>query len=180
MKTVLIIHGFGGHAGIHWQQWLSNQLEAQGHKVLMPDMPEPDHPDRKVWLEATRQTLAGVNLGQLTIVGHSLGVVTALDFIEQADSQVNRLLSVAGFAKDYGSEEIGYFLSERIIDFESVKDKLRWAAVIYGDNDPRVPQAALKYLADSLGVQPVIVPNGGHLNSEAGFTEFPRLVELLR
>ena len=143
-------------------------------------MPTPDHPDRKAWLETTRQTLAGVNLGQLTIVGHSLGVVTALDFIEQADSQVNRLLSAAGFAKDYGAETTGYFLNERIIDFESVHDKLRWAAVIYGDNDPYVPQAALKYLADSLGVQPVVVPNGGHLNSEAGFTEFPRLVELLR
>jgi predicted alpha/beta hydrolase family esterase len=180
MKTVLIIHGISGHAGIHWQQWLHDELEEQGHKVLMPDMPEPDHPDRKTWLEEIKQTLNEVNLGQLSIVGHSLGATTALDFIEQSSSPVNRLLSVAGFAKDYGAELNSYFLNEKSIDFKSVRDKLRWTAVVYGDNDPYVPQTALKYMADSLGVQPVIVPNGGHLNSEAGFTKFPQLLEMLR
>jgi predicted alpha/beta hydrolase family esterase len=180
MKTVLIIHGIGGHAGIHWQQWLHDQLVAQGHQVLMPDLPEPDHPDRKTWLAEIKKTLNGVNLGQLTIVSHSLGAVTALDFIEQASGQINRLLSVAGFAKDYGAEMNSYFLSERLIDFENVTEKLRWAAVIYSDKDPYVPQAALRYMADSLGVQPIIIPGGGHLNSDAGFTEFPQLLEMLQ
>lgn len=180
MKTVLIIHGVGGHAGIHWQQWLHDQLEGQGHKVLMPNMPEPDHPDRKTWLEEVKAALNEVNLSQLTIVGHSLGVTTALDFIEQANNRVNRLLSVAGFAKDYGAEMNGYFLQEKLVDFEKVRNNLRWAAVIYGDNDPYVPQAELKYVADSLGVQPVIVHDGGHLNSETGFTEFQQLLEMLK
>jgi len=180
MKTVLIIHGLGGHAGIHWQQWLHDELEGQGHKVLMPDMPEPDHPDRNAWLETIKTALQGVNLGQLTIVGHSLGATAALDFIEQAGGQTNRLLAVAGFARDYGAKINSYFLSERLVDFESVREKLRWAAAIYGDNDPYVPQAELKYVADSLGVRPVIIPDGGHLNSEAGFTEFPQLIEMLR
>ncbi|HEY5152486.1 MAG TPA: alpha/beta fold hydrolase [Candidatus Saccharimonadales bacterium] len=180
MKTVLIIHGIGGRAGIHWQQWLHNQLEEQGYKVLMPGLPEPDHPDRKTWLAAIKQTVAGVNLGQLTIVGHSLGATTALDFIEQADGKVNRLLSVSGFAQDYGVAINSYFLSEKPIDFKKVGDKLRWAAVVYGDNDPYVPQDALKYVADSLGVQPLVIPDGGHLNTEAGFTEFPQLIEMLQ
>jgi hypothetical protein len=180
MKTVLIIHGIGGHAGIHWQQWLHDELEEQGHKVLMPNLPEPDHPDRQTWLDEIKKTLNGVNLGQLTIVGHSLGVTTALDFIEGASSQVNRLLSVSGFAEDYGAELNSYFLSEKSIDFEKVRHKLRWAAVVYGDNDPYVTQSALKYVADSLGVQPVIIAGGGHLNSEAGFTEFPKLIEMLK
>ncbi len=180
MQTVLIIHGLGGHVGIHWQQWLHDELEGQGHKILMPEMPGPEHPDRQTWLETVKTTVEGVNLGQLTIVGHSLGATAALDFIEQADGQVNRFLSVAGFARDYGAGLNSYFLGERLIDFESVRQKLRWAAVIYGDNDPYVPQAELKYVADALGVQPVIIPDGGHLNSEAGFTEFPQLIEMLR
>jgi predicted alpha/beta hydrolase family esterase len=180
MKTVLIIHGIGGHAGIHWQQWLHDELLKQDNIVLMPEMPEPNHPDRKTWLAEIKKTLDGVNLGQLTIVGHSLGVTTALDFIEQADGQINRLLSVAGFAKDYGAELNSYFLRETSIDFEKVSSKLRWAAVIYGDNDPYVTPEALRYVADSLEVQPVIIPNGGHLNTEAGFTEFPKLIEMLQ
>jgi predicted alpha/beta hydrolase family esterase len=179
MKTALIIHGIGGHAGIHWQQWLHDELAKQDYKILLPDMPEPNHPDRQAWLETIKQTLSGVNLVQLTIIGHSLGVTAALDFIEQAGSEVNRLLSVAGFAEDYGAELNSYFLRAKVIDFEAVRHNLRWAAVVYGDNDPYVPQPTLKQLADSLGVQPVVIPNGGHLNGEAGFTEFPQLIAML-
>jgi predicted alpha/beta hydrolase family esterase len=180
MKTVLILHGIGGHAGIHWQQWLHDELLKQEYIVLMPDLPEPDHPDRKIWLAEIQKTLDGVNLGQLTIVGHSLGVAAALDFIEQAADQINRLLAVSGFAEDYGAELNSYFLREKSIDFKKVRHNLRWAAVVYGDDDPYVTQAALRYLADSLGVQPVIIPKGGHLNTESGFTEFPQLIEMLR
>jgi predicted alpha/beta hydrolase family esterase len=179
MKTVLIIHGIGGHAGIHWQQWLGNELAAQGYKVLMPDLPKPDHPDRKTWLEEVKKTLDGVDLNELILVGHSLGVTTALDFIEQASSQVDRLLSVAGFAKDYGADLNSYFLKEKPIDFKRVKDRLRWAVVVYGDDDPYVPQDALKYIADQLNVTPIIVPNGGHLNTEVGFTKFPQLIDII-
>jgi len=179
MKTALIVHGIGGHAGIHWQQWLHDELLKRDYIVVMPDLPEPDHPDRKTWLAEIQKTLDGVNLRQLTIIGHSLGVTTALDFISQADSQINRLLSVAGFAEDYGAELNSYFLRERSIDFEKVRTNLRWAAVVYGDNDPYVPQSALQHVAESLAVKPVIIPGGGHLNTEAGFSQFPALIEML-
>lgn len=180
MKTILIIHGIGGYAGIHWQRWLHDELEKQGYQVLMPDLPNADHPDRKTWLKEIRTLLAGVDLGQLVIVGHSLGVTTALDFIEQADSQIDGLVSVAGFATDYGAELNSYFLSQKSINFQKAKTNLRWVQAIYGDNDPYVPQEALRCVADSLGVQPIVIPNGGHLNTQAGFTKFPSLVELLK
>lgn len=179
MKTVLILHGIGGHAGIHWQQWLHDELEQREYTVLMPDMPQPDHPDRTTWLDKVKTSLSGVNLGQLTIIGHSLGVATALDFIEQTDGQVNRLLAVAGFAEDYGDTLNSYFLREKTIDFEKVRSKLRWAAVVYGDDDPYVPQRVLRRVADSLGVEPVILPKGGHLNTEAGFNQLPQLIGML-
>jgi len=180
MNTVLIIHGLSGHAGIHWQQWLHDELEGQDCKVLMPDMPEPDHPNRQTWLDEIKKTLKGVNLGQLTIVGHSLGTTTALDFIEQADGRINRLLSVAGFARDYGAAMNSYFLSQKSVDFDKVRDKIRWAAVVYGDDDPYVPQDELKFVADALAVRPLVIPGGGHLNTESGFTEFPQLIEMLK
>lgn len=179
MKTALIIHGIGGHAGIHWQQWLHDELQRQGYTVLMPDLPEPDHPDRQAWLKAITRVLQGVNLNDLTIVGHSLGVTTALDFLEQADSRVGELVSVSGFAENYGAELNEYFLAEKSIDFEKVKAHVNKTVVVYGDDDPYVTQDALRHVADSLGVEPVIIRKGGHLNTEAGFTEFPELAGLL-
>jgi predicted alpha/beta hydrolase family esterase len=71
-------------------------------------------------------------------------------------------------------------LSEKTINFETVKNKLKWAEVVYGDNDPYVTQSALKQVADGLNAQPTIIPDGGHLNTETGFTKFPLLIDILK
>ncbi len=179
MKTVLIVHGIGGRAGIHWQQWLSDNL-AEQYQVLMPDLPESDHPSRQEWLNLIQKTVVGVSPSDLIIVGHSLGVTTALDLIEQSDSYINGLISVSGFAQDYGSDLNSYFLKERSINFEIVRPQLNWSEVIYGDNDPYVNQEALNQVAESLGVDATIIHSGGHLNSEAGFTTFPLLLDVIK
>ena len=50
---------------------------------------------------------------------------------------------------------------------------------MYGDDDPYVPQANLRKLATDIGVKPIIVAKGGHLNSEAGYNTFPLLLETI-
>ena len=85
--TVLILHGIQGHAGIHWQQWLHNQLVAQGQNVLMPSLPDADHPDRKTWLKHVHEILQEVDTKQLVLVAHALGVASALDFAEQVGGE---------------------------------------------------------------------------------------------
>ena len=177
--TFLIIHGIGGHAGIHWQQWLKQQLELQGHKVLMPDMPNSDHPDRQEWLDTVIAVTKKQSINELVLVGHSLGVTTVLDFIEWSNAPVAGLVSVSGFASDYCADLNSYFLQEKTIDFDKVLRDISKAVVIYSDNDPYVTQDALKEVADKLKVSPIIVNSGGHLNSDAGLNEFPLLLKLL-
>lgn len=180
MKTVLIIHGIGGHAGIHWQQWLSDELMKRDCTVLMPDLPNSDRPDRKEWLAEIKKIIADVDQGELIIIAHSLGVTSALDFLEQTEAKINGLISVSGFAEPYGAELNNYFLSEKHIDFQKIKAHVNWAAVLYGDDDPYVTQQALRYVADALSVEPIVVPGGGHLNTEAGYTTLPQLLEILK
>lgn len=176
MKTVLILHGIGGHAGIHWQQWLHDELQKQGFKVIMPNLSNSGHPSRKEWLAEIAQSVQGVDTKDLVIVGHSLGVTSALDFIEQSSTPIKALVSVSGFAIDYGLELNSYFLQEKSIDFSRVKPQLGKAVVFYADDDPYVTQEALKQLADELNVQAAIIHSGGHLNTERGYTEFPELL----
>jgi len=177
--TVLILHGIQGYAGIHWQKWLNDQLTAEGHKVMMPNLPNAEHPDRSEWLQAVKGVIANCDLSELVIVGHSLSVVTALDFIEQSPASIKALISVSGFSKDYNAELNSYFLKEKEINFEKAKKNLKKAIVIYGDNDPYVPQEILKLLADKLKVKPIIIKNGGHLNTDAGFTTLPVLLVVI-
>jgi predicted alpha/beta hydrolase family esterase len=101
---VLILHGIGGHAGIHWQQWLHDELEKVGCKVIMPDLPESDHPDRKAWLKAAGDSIEGLDPTSLIIVGHSLGVTTALDLIEIGNKVSRRITEPNLIATFYAKE----------------------------------------------------------------------------
>lgn len=174
---ILILHGIEGKAGDHWEQWLHNQLVAAGHTVIMPTLPQSDHPDREAWLAAIKQSLDGVAVSDLVIVGHSLGVPAALDFIETVSDKVKALISVSGFAYDYGSDLNNDYLSKKEIDFAKVHEHLGESFVFYSDNDPYVPQEVLHNLAEKLGVTAIVIPNGGHLNTSTGFTTFPALLE---
>lgn len=178
IMTILILHGIEGHAGIHWQQWLHDELRIQGYFVIMPNLPNSNHPDRKELLKFVRKIVSHIPKNEeIIIIGHSLGVTTALDYIEITKRKIKGLFSISRFSKDYGIELNSYFLKEKNINFIRVKKNLEKAVVIYADNDPYVPQNILKSLANNLNVDPLIISKGGHLNSEAGYTSFPLLLE---
>lgn len=177
---VLILHGIQSHAGEHWGRWLARELEKKKHTVDMPELPNSMHPDRFEWLAYVKDLLVEVSPKNLLMIGHSLGVVTALDFIEQSEKKVHGLISVSGFAEDYGADLNGYFMRQKELDFNAINDHLAKSFVLYGDNDPYVPQQTLENLSTLLDVTPKIIPNGGHLNTSAGYEEFPLLVELAK
>ncbi len=178
--TVLILHGVGGYAGIHWLQWMHDELVAESYTVIMPTLPNSDRPDRKQWLQVIKNAVKDVNISELIIVGHSLGVPAALDFIEQVGGKVKALISVSGFSDNYGSPINDFYMREKNIDFVKVKEHLEKSFVIYADDDPHVPQTSLQLLADSLGVEPIVIPHGGHFNSDTKFKkEFPLLLEII-
>lgn len=144
---------------------------------MMPDLSNPDHPDRTAWEVEVRALIADSDTSNLTVIAHSLGVTTALDYIESLSAPLHALISVSGFAFDYGAELNSYFLREHTIDLNKVRTNILHSAVFYGDDDPYVPQSALAALAEGLGVEPVVIPRGGHLNTDAGYTTFPALLD---
>src|ERR1017187_4541621 len=175
----LILHGIGGYGGIHWQQWLRDKLTSKGYNVFMPSLSESEHPDRHTWLEQTIQIVGNSPTENLIIIGNSLGVTTALDFIETLSSPIKALICVSGFSDDYGADFNSYFLREKVINFDKVRRNVRKCTVIYGDDDPYVTQEALSSLAQNLKVEATVIHNGGHLNTEAGFIQFPVLLHVI-
>lgn len=178
LMNILILHGIMGRAGENWSGWLADKLSEKGFNVAMPNLSKPNHPNRTEWLHEITNEMR--KLGDDTIiVAHSLGVTSALDFLEQHSGKIKGLVSVAGFADDYGLELNSYFMREKEIDFESVKNSVESLAVLYGDNDPYVPQSSLQNLAIELGAQSVVITGGGHLNEAAGYNTFPKLLDLV-
>jgi uncharacterized protein len=179
MKTVLILHGIQGYAGIYWQQWLHDSLIHKGYNVIMPSLPNPNDPDRGIWSITTYTLIQKVNPEDLIIVGHSLGVVTALDVIERRNEKIHMLISVAGFATDYGLPLNSYFLKVKDINFDQVRPLVDKKYVIYANDDPFVTNDALEQLAEGLAVRPIVIRNGGNFNTNSGFNTFPMLLSLI-
>lgn len=177
--TIAILHGLDGHAGMHWQQWLHDELVRLGYTVIMPTLPDSHHPSRTMWLDTLENLVKDTPREDLILVGHSLGVTTALDFIEKQKGDVRALVSASGLGKDYGAELNSYFMREREIDFVKVRQQVAKSFVFYGDDDPYVPQEILADLAVKLDVAPTIIPHGGHLNTDAGFATFPEILEVI-
>ncbi len=178
--TILILHGIDGYAGIHWQQWLHDSLEKMGNSVIMPTLPQADHPSRQVWLTTIEHVVNHIPTNELIIIAHSLGVASALDFIEISKTKVKALISVSGFAEDYGSPLNNYFMKGKKINFNKIKHNAEYFSVIYGDNDPFVPQQTLQKLSQQLQITPYIIHQGGHLNTDSGYSQFPLLLEIVK
>lgn len=176
----LIIHGIGGHAGIHWQGWLASELTKLGQEVIMPEMPEPNNPNRQEWLDKPMQVTEDTDFSKLVIIGHSLGVPAGLDLVLENNQVIAGLVSVSGFIDPYGAELNEDYLKQRNIDIVQAKSLISKKIVAYADNDPYVPQVELKKVANGFDVEPVIIPGGEHLNTDSGYTTFPELLNEIK
>jgi len=107
-----------GKSGDNWGQWLKDELVHRSYEVTMPRLSDADHPVRQKWLVEITQSMQSIE-GDTIIVAHSLGVTSALDYLEKAIHPIKGLVSVSGFADNYGLELNSYFLEEKAIDFET-------------------------------------------------------------
>jgi predicted alpha/beta hydrolase family esterase len=100
MKAVFV-HGYQGTAMGGWRPWLKRELEARGWSVSAPEMPTPDAPMVEEWV-ATIAREVGDSGKDCVLVGHSLGCIAILRYLERAKKQVGGAVFVAGFAGKLG------------------------------------------------------------------------------
>lgn len=179
-KRAVIVHGWAGTPEKHWFPWLKAELERAGWQVSVPAMPDTKHPEFSAWKECLEETV-GAPDGELYLVGHSLGVMTILRYLETfpAGVRVGGAVLVAGFPENIGRDEIARFFGEPL-RYDRVKDRARKFAVIASDDDPYVPMRHGEALRDGLGAELVTIHAGGHLDADAGFTELPAALEALK
>ena len=117
------------------------------------------------------------------MVGHSLGAGFVLSLLEKAPVPIRASFLIAGFLGALGLPDydcINQSFVGKDFDWELIKHNGGTITVVAGDNDPYVPVAKGQELASLLSVSLDVVPGGGHLNAEFGFTSFPLLLEKMR
>jgi len=122
MKTFLILHGIHGDSDDNWIPWLKKELETKGYRVITPNLPNSQNPDRFETLRFVEKLMSDVDFAELSIITHSLGAATALDLLEKRREKIDKFISVAGFAVPYGMELNEEFMQAKEVDLEKVKE----------------------------------------------------------
>ena len=180
MKRVFIIHGYTGHPNTNWFPWLKKELEKLNILAIIPEMPNAENPQLSEWLPYL-QLQVSLPDKDTYFVGHSLGCITILKYIESIpeNTKVGGALLVAGFASPIHFSELDNFFSAPLND-NKIKENILKIININSDNDNHVPFIQAEEIRDRFNSELITIHNGGHLNDKAGYTEFPLLLEELK
>ena len=176
---VVILHGARGGPDTNWFPHLHAELEGEGLRVIRPAFPTPAGQSLDAWFDAYDRAVGPSAPMPTILVGHSLGAAFALRLVERADGPFAGLFLAAGFVgplglPDYDAINASFFA--RPFDWAGIRARRGAACRCWaGDDDPYVPLARSREVADRLGVPLAVVPRGGHLNDESGFRTFPQL-----
>src|SRR4051794_17811605 len=94
MGSFLILHGWTGSGVEHWQSRLALALRRARERVLYPELPDPDEPQRDRWLAALDEQLA-VAGADTTVLCHSLACLLWFHHAARKPQPVTRALLVA-------------------------------------------------------------------------------------
>jgi predicted alpha/beta hydrolase family esterase len=178
-KKVFIIHGYGGYPEKNWFPWLKESLEKQGIETTVPAMPNTENPQLSEWLPHL-QSVIGEPDGDTYLVGHSLGCITALQYLNSLPNgkKIGGVVLVAGFAEPIHLTELNNFFTTPLHD-EKIKNSAKAIVIINSDDDPHVPLWQGEKIRDRFSAELVVISGGQHLNEKAGYTELPIVLEKL-
>ena len=176
MKTAFIFHGTAGYPEENWFPWLKEKLEGKGYQVFVPQFPTPDGQSLEAWKKVLNEYKKHVDQ-ETVFVGHSLGGIFLLKLLEEYSYKakvgvfVGTPIGVSPILNyDADSSFAGFDF-----DWEHIKNKSQNFIVFQSDTDPYVGIGNGEKLAEHLGIKLSFVPNAGHFNAEAGYTQFPEL-----
>lgn len=182
-KRVYIIHGWEGNPNSHWIPWLKDELEKRGYEVITPQMPNTMNPDLDSWLGYLSLIVKNPD-GNTIFVGHSLGCITILRYIQslKGNSKIRGVVLVAGFGHNldyegYKNELFSFF--KHPIDWINIKNHCKKFITINSEDDPYVGIDNSQLFKRKLNAQTIVHRNMGHYNAKDGVRDFPQLLDLV-
>jgi len=187
-KRLFIIHGWEADPNCNWFPWLKREASKVGFEVFVPAMPNTEHPVRAEWIAYLKELVGAVDENTY-FVGHSLGVITILKFLEQipAGQKAAMAILAAGFSESLGVPELESF-TDAPLDYKKVKASAEKIIIYQSDNDPFIPLASavkmqnefnsdLRIIKNANSPEEDLIQRGNHLNEGTGNFAFPEILE---
>ena len=180
MARAVLIHGFQGEPMRGFRPWLKAELERKGWEVAVPAMPSPGAPRAEEWVAAIAKEVGKGKSGDCVLVGHSLGCIAILRYLEQAKGEVAGAVLVAGFMEGLGKD---FSILENFLspppDFARVRGNCKKFVAIFSDNDPYVPLSQERLFREKLGAKTLVLHSRGHFSSSDGTVRLPEALRAL-
>jgi len=180
MSTVVIAHSFGSDGTSAWHPQARRDLEALGHTVKVPDLPDTNAPQPKAWKAAFADHTRASAPQDTILVGHSIGGVNVLRFLEEHDPTAGAfagVVLVATPAHEVGYEALAAFF-DKPFDWHSISRAASHFRVLVAADDPVLvpdPFEHAAILVQALQATATARPSGAHFMDP----ELPGLVELV-
>ncbi len=181
MKNAFIIHGAFGSPEENWIPWLRANLTRQGYQVTAPAFPTPEGQTYEQWTGVMVQYV-DMFTEETVLIGHSIGATFALCVLEQIDVSIAKTILVSGFLGHIGRtefDEINHSIAGREFDWDTIRNNSKECIIIHGADDPYVSTDKARELGQLLNTEPIFIAQGGHLNTEAGYSTFNELLQLV-
>lgn len=182
MKTAIILHGTLGSPDGNWFQWLKSELENNGVKVWLPQLPHAEQPSLNAWHRFVQQQCPFPIDQDTLIVGHSSGAILALVIAQNNIEKVGAIVDVSVFHDNSLQWEPNNMLFDVEFDWHAIQRGANKLLFIHSDDDPYVPLNQAQYVANNCGAELIIIPGQGHFNLEKSehYRQFPQLLETMR
>lgn len=180
----VLLHGSFSSPFSNWLPWLRKELEDRQLTVYTPDLPSGvGFQNYENWEKIMKCYVeCGLINENTTIFAHSIAPVFICKFLIKNKIKVKRIVSVCGFNNYLGINEEYDAVNKSMYleDIERIHDYCDNIICFYSDNDPYVKYETEKDFASKVADKEIIIPNGGHLNSESGYEKFEELLEYIK
>ncbi|MFF7988308.1 RBBP9/YdeN family alpha/beta hydrolase [Kitasatospora xanthocidica] len=187
MSEIVVAHGYGASDDSVWFPYLTEQLAKAGHRVTVPRLPDTEAPRLEPWRKAYGEAALAAGPAESTVlVGHSIGAVNVLRFLEQHDPEADGVfagvLLVAASAHEVGYEALASFFADEF-DWARIRRSARHFRVLQAMDDPvnqPDPTEHVRLFVEGLGATAVVTPTGGHFGATPDdHVEVPEAVRLV-
>ncbi len=180
-NNYFIIHGSFSSPFSNWIPYLRNEIANKELEVYTPDLPSGvSYQNYTNWANMMNEYARLGLINENTIIfAHSIAPVFVCKFLINNKIKIKRLVSVCGFNNYLGINEDYDNVNESMYldNLKDVKEYCNDIICYYSKNDPYVKYEVEKEFADTVADEQVVIEDGGHLNSEAGYAEFEELLK---
>ncbi len=182
MYDYIIIHGSYGSPFENWFPWLYKKLSEAQKNVLVPQMPcgenIQDYDNWKKVLDAYKHLINE----DTVFIGHSLSPAFIADYIIENKIFVKKVVFAAPFyglinIPDFDKVNSPFFIRNDL----NLLGKFAHERICFiSKTDPYVPNSLSFEFAEEIKAKTILVENAGHFNENAGYKEFPALLDFLK